>query len=205
LNVGGISPRCERTIARLAGEAVLEITNGEAGVPEELLDEVKSVAGVSAAEASVQGFVPVLDHEGERLYIVGLDLLAEQQLWSYQLIDAEGAIEDPLVFLAQPDSVAVTNDFLTANGLTLGDRIRVRGPRGPVWLSTRGALDLRSGRATLFGWRLAVMDVFAAQRTPPVSSGGNLDVQDTVEAQSSCDRLIGVRSCECPLFSLGQH
>ena len=168
----------------------MEIMNGEAGVPEELLDEVKNLPGVGAAEASIQGFVPVLDHEGERLYIVGLDLLAEQQLWSYQLIDAEGSIEDPLVFLAQPDSVAVTNDFLTANGLTLGDRIRVRGPRGPVWLSTRGALDLRSGTATLFGGRLAVMDVFAAQRTPPVSSGGNLDVQDTVEAQSSCDGLL---------------
>ena len=154
----------ERTIARLAGEAILEITNGEAGVPEELLDEVKSVAGVSVAEASVQGFVPVLDCEGERLYIVGLDLLAEQQLWTYQLIDDEGAIDDPLVFLAQPDSVALTNDFLTANDLTLGDRIRVRGPRGPVWLTTRGALDLQSGTATLFGGRLAVMDVFAAQR-----------------------------------------
>ena len=49
------------------------------------------------------------------------------------------------------------------------------------------------------------MDDSVARLTPPVSSGGNLDVQDTVEAQSPCDGLIGVRSCKCPLLPLGQH
>src|SRR5882724_11224414 len=84
------------TIERLVGKAVLQITNGEPGVPEALLDEVRKTPGVGAVEASVQGFLPLVDHAGESLYVFGVDLLAEQTVREYALSDGTGAIEDPL-------------------------------------------------------------------------------------------------------------
>src|SRR5438132_325694 len=55
----------ERTVDRMAGKAVLQVTNGEVGVPEELLEEVRAVSGVNAAAASIQGSLPVLGLGGE--------------------------------------------------------------------------------------------------------------------------------------------
>ena len=67
----------EATVRRFAGNADLEVGNGDSGVPEDLIDEVRSVAGVRAVVASVEGFVTVPDFPGERLYLFGIDLLAE--------------------------------------------------------------------------------------------------------------------------------
>jgi putative ABC transport system permease protein len=80
------------------------------------------------------------------------------------LTDETGTIEDPVAFLAQADSVAVSTPFLEANGLALGSRIQVRGPDGVVPLTIRAKLDLQTGLARLFGGRLAIMDILAAQR-----------------------------------------
>lgn len=159
-----VSSSYERTVDRLAGKVFFQVDNDEAGVPEELLEEIRNVPGVGAAEGSVQGFVSVSGESGERLYILGLDLLAESKLRDYELNDSEGRIEDPLVFLAQPDSIAVTSDFLSRAGIAPGEHLPVRGPAGPVSLTVRATLDLDRGPAALFGGRLAVMDVFAAQR-----------------------------------------
>src|SRR5262249_6322500 len=152
------------TIERLVGKAVLQVTNREVGVPEPLLDAVRTTPGVGAVEASVQGFLPIVDRPGESLYVFGVDLLAEQTVRDYELTDETGGIEDPLVFLAQADSVAVSTRFLEASGLKIGDRIFGRGPHGPVALTIRGKLDPTAGFAALFGGRLAIMDLFAAQR-----------------------------------------
>jgi putative ABC transport system permease protein len=154
----------EETVNRMAGRAVLEITNGEAGVPEELLDEVRVVPGVEEAAATVQGYVSVPAFPGERLYVFGVDLLVESKLRTYQSGSVEAAMDDPLVFLAQPNSVALTRTFLERHGLHEGDSLRVQAPSGSRELVIRSTLDVRSGPATLFSGRVAVMDVFAAQR-----------------------------------------
>ncbi len=160
-----VSRSFERTVERIAGKAVLQITNGWVGVPEELLEEVRQVPGVGAAAASVQWYVATPGLKpGEGLYVFGIDLLADQELRDYEYTESEGSVDDPLVFLAQPDSVAVTNAFLERNGLKLGDPVEVRTPQGLSRLTIRAALDIHTGPAVLFGGRLAVMDVFAAQR-----------------------------------------
>ncbi|MGH7822562.1 MAG: ABC transporter permease, partial [Candidatus Binatia bacterium] len=159
-----VSRGYERTIERIAGKAVMQVTNGEVGVPEELLEEIRRVPGVSAAVASVQGFVSVPGGRGERLYVFGVDLLADDELREYEVTTSEAEVDDPLVFLAQPDSVALTRPFLERSALRLEDTIDVLAPQGKARLTIRGALDVRSGPASLFGGRLAVMDVFAAQQ-----------------------------------------
>ena len=154
----------ERTIEKIAGKAALQITNGDVGVPEELLEEVKRVPGVRTAAASVQGFVGLPAFPGERLYVFGIDLLADQQLRDYQYGAAEATVEDPLVFLAQPDSIAPSTQFLAATRLAIDDRLTVLAASGARDLTIRASLDVRTGPASLFAGRFAVMDVFAAQR-----------------------------------------
>ncbi|MBI2963701.1 MAG: FtsX-like permease family protein [Deltaproteobacteria bacterium] len=159
-----VSRSYERTVEKIAGKAALEITNGEGGVPEELLAEVRQLPGVGVAAASVQGFVPLPGHGGERLYVFGVDLLADQELRDYQFGAAEAAMDDPLVFLAQPDSIALSAQFLERIGAALEDRLDVLVSSGVRTLTVRASLDVRTGPASLFGGRFAVMDVFAAQR-----------------------------------------
>ncbi len=158
-----ISRSFERTIEGLAGRAVLQISNGGLGVPEEVVDEVREVSGVAVATPTVQGFLPLLERPGERVYVLGIDLVNDQNFRDYRFADVEG-MEDPLLFLAQADSVAVTKSLMEELQLNVGDRVRLLSPSGPVELTVRAALDARSGPASLFGGRLAVMDVFAAQR-----------------------------------------
>jgi len=154
----------ETMVDKIAGKAALQITNGDVGVPEELLEEVKRVGGVQAAAASVQGFVSLPEHPGERLYVFGIDLLADQQLRDYQYGSSQAQVDDPLVFLAQPDSVAISTQFLEAARLALDDRLKILAPIGVRELTIRASLDVTKGPASLFAGRFAVMDVFAAQR-----------------------------------------
>src|SRR5262245_46332340 len=67
-------------IERLAGSAALQIANGDAGVPEELLDEVRHTPGVRAAEPVIQGFLPIQDHPEERLFVLGVNLTSAHSL-----------------------------------------------------------------------------------------------------------------------------
>ncbi len=159
-----VSSSYERTITRIAGKAALQITNGEGGVPEELLEDVKRVPGVAVAVPAVAGFVSLPGRPGERLYVFGIDLLADASLRELQYAANEAEVDDPLVFLAQPDSVALTARFLERSRLGLEDSLEVLGPAGKRMLKIRASLAVRSGPATLFDGRFAVMDVFAAQR-----------------------------------------
>jgi putative ABC transport system permease protein len=148
----------------MAGKAVLQVTNGDVGVPEELLEEVKAVPGVKVAAPSVQGYLSTEGLGGERPYVLGIDLLADQELRDYQSGATEAVVEDALVFLAQPDSIALTTTLLERRGLAAGDRVRVLTSSGPTDLTVRATLDVQTGPASVFGGALAVMDVFAAQR-----------------------------------------
>src|SRR5437870_4529381 len=76
----------QHSVEALSGRAVLQISNGELGVPEELLEQVRSVPGVSAAAASIQGMVPLLSHGGAQLYVFGIDLLADREIRDYSFL-----------------------------------------------------------------------------------------------------------------------
>jgi putative ABC transport system permease protein len=150
------------TTRRFAGRAALEVSNGDSGVPEELVDEVRAIAGVRAVAASVAGFVATPDLPGERLYLFGVDLLADHDVRDYGA-GATAVVSDPMVFLAAPDSVALTDAFLRAHGLAMHDRVRVLTPSGNVSLTVRAVLGRQEGPATVLDGRLAVVDLSVAQ------------------------------------------
>jgi putative ABC transport system permease protein len=152
-----------RAIERLAGRASLEVVNGEAGVPEQLLDELRRVPGVTGASPSVSGWLPLPALPGSFLFVFGVDLVSDGDVRDYETISQSERSGDPLAFLAQPDSIALTKTLLERTGLHLGDRLKLSTSAGPTDLTIRSILDVRAGPASLFNGNFALMDIFAAQ------------------------------------------
>jgi putative ABC transport system permease protein len=149
-----------------AGRAELEVVaTSDAGVPEDALDVVRGVPGVAVAVPFIEGPALVEDGRGESLTIFGVDLGDEPALHALQGLaaDAQAVIDDPLVFLAQPDSLIVTRAFAAARGLGTDARVPVAATGGRRRLAIRGLLEPR-GAARAYGSGLGIMDVFAAQR-----------------------------------------
>src|SRR3989442_2074367 len=62
------------TIDQIAGKAVLQVTAGQAGVPESAVGEARSVPGVGAARAVIQAVLRTPDpRQGDNL-ILGVDI-----------------------------------------------------------------------------------------------------------------------------------
>ena len=148
------------TIDRIAGTTQLQVSAGEAGFDEDVLDKVRGIAGVRAAAPVLESTVAV---GGTNLLILGVDMLGDRSLRNYDFEDAGEGIEDPLVFLAQADSLIVTSTFAMEKGLTLNSRIPMRTMAGDQVFTVRGIMK-PGGLASAFGGNLAVMDIYAAQK-----------------------------------------
>src|ERR1700720_447990 len=95
------------TIDRIAGATQLQVTAGEAGFGEDVLEKVQSLPEVRAASPVIEATVST--GQGN-LLILGVDMLGDRSLRTYDL-EGDEPIDDPLVFLAQADSLIVTKTF----------------------------------------------------------------------------------------------
>ena len=148
------------TIDKVAGVTQLQITAGEPGFGEEVLEKVQSLPEVRAAAPVIEATVAT-DHGN--LLILGVDMLGDRSLRTYDLEAADEAIDDPLIFLAQADSLIVTKTFAEKNGLTTGSRMPMRTMQGNLIFTVRGIMK-PGGLASAFGGDLAIMDIYAAQK-----------------------------------------
>ncbi|HUQ90101.1 MAG TPA: FtsX-like permease family protein [Bryobacteraceae bacterium] len=153
----------QQTVDRLAGKAQLQISAGEAGFPEEVLERVQGLAEVEVAVPLIEATVKTgLQGQGNIL-VLGVDMTGDRSLRQYDMEEGdETFIDDPLVFLAQPDSLMVTREFANQNKLTTGSKIRFDTMVGPKQFTVRGIMK-SGGLASAFGGNLAVMDIYAAQ------------------------------------------
>ena len=152
------------TIDRIAGKAELQVTAGEAGFGEDILEKVQSASIVRVAVPVIEAVVSSkLQGEGD-LLVLAIDMTGDRSLRDYDFDNGdEDIIDDPLVFLAQPDSLIVSKDLADRNGLSLGSRLPLQTADGEKSFTVRGIMK-PSGLATAFGGNLAVMDVYAAQQ-----------------------------------------
>jgi putative ABC transport system permease protein len=150
----------QETIDRIAGSTQLQVSAGEAGFEEDVLDKVRSLTEVRAAAPVIESTVSA---GGSNLLILGVDMLGDRSLRNYDLEDADSSIDDPLVFLAQPDSLIVTKTFATQKALALNSRIPMRTMAGDQVFTVRGVMK-PGGLASAFGGDLAIMDIYAAQK-----------------------------------------
>ncbi len=152
------------TVDRIAGRTQLQVWAGESGFPEEVLERVQSLPEVRVAVPVIEAVAATgLPGQGN-LLILGVDLTGDRSLRDYDLESGdEDVIDDPLVFLAQPDSLIVAAGFAARNGLRSGSLLPLSTMQGEKRFTVRGLM--RSGGLTsAFGGNLAVMDIYAAQK-----------------------------------------
>jgi putative ABC transport system permease protein len=151
-------------IDTMAGRAALQVSAGEGALfPEEVAERVRAVPGVEIAVPVLEATAFVADESGELITIQGVDIAREEAVRVYEAQDAKGlAIDDPLFFLAQPDSIVLTRAFATRRKLGLEDAITLETPTGRRRFVIRGLLE-PTGVARAYGGNLAVMDLWAAE------------------------------------------
>jgi putative ABC transport system permease protein len=154
----------ERTVDRIAGAAQLQITAGEPGFPEEILERVQEIPEVAVAVPVIEAPAGTnLPGQGN-LLILGVDMTGDRSLREYDLETGEEAvIDDPLVFLAQPDSIIVTKEFADKNNVSVRSRLTLSTIAGDKAFTVRGIMR-SGGLTTAFGGNLAIMDIYAAQQ-----------------------------------------
>jgi len=161
LSSASLRTSLRRTVDKIAGKAQLEVASGEAGVPEEILDVVRRVPGVVAAQPVVEAVVRPEGPAEASLMVLGVDFLGDRAIRDWDFGD-EDVLDDPLVFLAQPDSICITKEFAERKHLALDDTIRLETGHGFKPFTVRGLIE-PEGPATAFGGNIALMDLYAAQ------------------------------------------
>jgi putative ABC transport system permease protein len=152
-----------RTVDRVAGKTQLQVSAGDGGFPEEILERVQAVPEVRVAVPVIESPVDTGTAGQGNLLVLAVDMTGDRSLRDYDLESGdEAVIDDPLVFLAQPDSLMVTKEFAARNGLAPSSRIVLRTMDGDKTFTIRGVMTT-SGLASAFGGNLAVMDIYAAQ------------------------------------------
>jgi putative ABC transport system permease protein len=149
----------QRTIDRIAGQTQLQISAGEPGFDEGVLEKVQNVPEVRAAAPVIEATVSM---GNANLLILGVDMLGDRNLRTYDL-DGSDELDDPLVFLAQADSLIVTRSFAEQHGFKLRSRVPLLAMDGEHVFTVRGIMK-PGGLASAFGGNLAVMDIYAAQK-----------------------------------------
>jgi putative ABC transport system permease protein len=187
----------DATIDRIAGKTELQVTAGESGFEEGVLETVQAADTVRVAVPVIEAVVSSgIAGEGS-LLVLGIDMTGDRSLRDYDLDEGdEAVIADPLVFLAQPDSIIVTREFADRNGLAVGSALPLGTALGERRFIVRGVMR-SSGLATAFGGNLTIMDVYAAQlmfgrgRTFDRIDIGLKEGRTLVEAQEELARLLG--------------
>ena len=170
----------DATAEAITGSAEIEITAGDVGLAEEILEQVRATPGVRAASPLVSVKLRLVDQD-YALNVIGVDLLAEEQVRSTSIEHNGLQIRDPLRLLATPNAVVVTDSLLERLGLAARYRegapaeLRVRIGGAERTLVVQGRLR-PSGIAAAFSGQVALMDVYAAQEL-----GGRVGLFDRID------------------------
>jgi putative ABC transport system permease protein len=156
-----------QTVDRIAGSTQLQISAGETGFDENVLERVQDVPEVRVAVPVIEAVVSTGVQGQGNLLILGVDMTGDRSLRDYDLKssdqDTDDDIDDPLVFLAQPDSLMVTDTYARENRLGIGAKVPMSTMDGQKLFTIRGVMK-SGGLTSAFGGNLAVMDVYAAQK-----------------------------------------
>jgi putative ABC transport system permease protein len=153
-----------RTVDRIAGKTEIQVTTGETGFEEDILEKVQSAPSVRVAVPVIEAVVDTRIAGEGNLLVLGVDMTGDRSLRDYDLESGdEAVIDDPLVFLAQPDSIILTKQFAEKNHLAVSDRLPLGTVAGQKEFTVRGIMKT-GGITSAFGGNLVIMDVYAAQK-----------------------------------------
>ncbi|MBK9294964.1 MAG: ABC transporter permease [Oligoflexia bacterium] len=172
----------KQSVEAISGKANLVITGPRVGFSSEILDKLKKFKEIKHAVPMVQTNIYFTNQNklNENLVVLGVDLLKESSVRTYKTTDEE-VMDDPLIFLNQPDSIIVTHEFAKRNNLGIDSKIEVATPVGIKVLTIRGLLT-PEGVAKAYGGALAIMDIDGANYT--FGRMGKLDRVDLILRES---------------------
>lgn len=154
----------QETVRRIAGSTDLQVSAGEPGFPEEVLERVQALTEVAVAAPVIEAMAGTGQAGQGNLLILGVDLTGDRGVRDYSLESGdEAVINDPLVFLAQPDSIMVSAEYARRTHLGPNARISLDTAQGSRAFVVRGVLQ-SGGFTRAFGGNLAVMDIYAVQQ-----------------------------------------
>jgi len=168
----------KENVEAVSGKAKITVSAGPTGFEEVKLEDVRTVPGVQHAVPMIEarGFFQDAKLEGESIYIIGVDLLQESAIRTYKTTD-QTIIEDPLIFLNQPDSIVITKKFAESKNLGIDSKIDLATAEGKKSFTVRGLLE-PEGAAKAYGGSLAVMDIDGARFS--FGKNGKIDRIDIV-------------------------
>ncbi len=129
------------TVEKLAGKATLQITEGESGFPEQVLDAVRKTPGVVLAEPVIEVLARTAFGDEGNLLILGVDTTGDERLRDYQFDRTQTRITDPLIYLAQPQSLLVSRAFAERHGLKIGDPLPLFTSQGRKLFTVQGVFQ----------------------------------------------------------------
>jgi putative ABC transport system permease protein len=160
----GVLAAFSATVDRIAGKTELQVTAGDAGFNEDVLEKVQGASTVRVAVPVIEAVVDSNIKGQGNLLVLGIDMTGDRSLREYDLESGdEAVIDDALIFLAQPDSLMLSKSFADRNHIASGGTLRLGTAEGEKAFTVRGIMK-PSGLASAFGGNLAVMDIYAAQK-----------------------------------------
>src|SRR4030095_7695380 len=129
----------DKTVDQIAGSTQLQVSTGEFGFDEAILERVQSVPEVGVAVPVIEATVETKIPGQGSILILGIDMTGDRSLRDYELENADDSIiDDPLVFLAQPDSLLITKEFAERNKLEVNSKIPLITIDGEKEFTVRG-------------------------------------------------------------------
>jgi putative ABC transport system permease protein len=149
------------TIDQVAGYAHLQVT-AIGGVAEQMQEVIREVPGVRAQAPVIEQVVPLEPAGLGSVLVLGVDLLGDQKMRGYAFAGEDADVDDPLLFLAQPDSIALASSAAGRMGVRLGSPLTLAIGQTRRRAVVRALLQ-PAGFAKAYAGNVAVMDVYAAQ------------------------------------------
>lgn len=180
------------SMGAVSGKATLNVSGGETGFDEKLVEKIEAVEGVKAA-------VPVLETRSwllttnESVMVLGVDLFQERAVRSYKS-EGKAIIGDAMSFISQPDSLILTTVFANEHGIKMNDKLELSTADGKSTFTVRGILS-PTGLAKAYGGALAIMDIDAARLS--FGKQGKVDridivTKDGADVERVAERVRGV-------------
>jgi putative ABC transport system permease protein len=153
------------SVDAVSGRASLTISTGDGlTFAEDVVDDVSRIPGVKLAVPLVRSATFPDDGSGELLTVHGVDVTHDAAVRVYHDVNEhDRVVDDPLVFVSQPDSIVLGRDFANRRGLRLGNKLDLVTPQGVKRFTVRGLVDPQ-GQAKILSGRLVVMDLLAAEQ-----------------------------------------
>ena len=147
------------SVDHVSGKTNLQVTSFGRGFSEEVYLKVKRVPGIKAATPVIQYVSKIDEPIGEPLYLLGIDVFSDRPFREFQFYEP---YDEGLLFLKQPNSIAITEKLANRHGLKKGEKITLIVGSKKVTFTITNLLRMEGPAKSLEG-NFGLIDIASAQ------------------------------------------